>query len=128
MPDIDIRPRPIAETLMPLAPSVRISIGWSLRGPIIGRPPQTRAGVSKPTEVFAMLPFAQFYGVAGDIGRLQAAVVVNERFAAARAQHLVFAQRLQRFAERARQKFGFRLVGRVGRRRRTRARGDSVEA
>src|SRR6266403_1538917 len=104
-----MRPRPIAETLMSLAPSVRISMaapqpGGGGQTTIIARPARAEeapaAAVSKEIEVLAVLPVAHFEVVAADFRLLDAAVVVDERLAVSRAQHLVFAQRLQRFAER----------------------------
>src|SRR5512134_1845888 len=98
-PDIDIRPRPSADTLMPLTPSSRCSIAISF---------------SKKVEVFPLLPIAHFEVEAGDLGVLDPAVVLDEPGADAFAQYLVCAQVLHRLFERARKKVGLRLVRRVG--------------
>src|SRR6185503_15016839 len=98
MPDIDISPRPSADTLMPLLPSVRVSM----------------LTPSEQVEVFAVFPIAHFQVEAGDLGFLDAQPVVDESIAEAGAQRLVLSQRLQRLVEGARQELGLRLVRRVG--------------
>src|SRR5690242_8163500 len=100
MPDMDMRPSPIADTLMPVRPSSRCSIALS--------------SLSKQVEIFSLLPVAHFQVEAGDLGVLDPAVVVDERFAQPLAQYAVGAQGGERLAERARQRLGLRLVGRVG--------------
>src|SRR5688572_16674427 len=62
-----------------------------------------------------MLPVAHFEVEAGDLGFLDAAVVVDEGGAEAVAQRPVGAQVEERLVERARQRLGLGLVGRVGR-------------
>src|ERR1043165_2757244 len=111
MPDIDIRPRPTAETLMPLLPSVRVSI----------------IAPSEEVEVFPVFPVAHFQIEAGDLGFLDPAEVFYERIAEAGAQRLVLSQRLERLVERPRQELGLRLIGGVGRARQRRPPSQPVE-
>src|SRR5882672_748731 len=98
MPDIDIRPRPTAETLMSLLPSVRISM----------------VTLSEQVEVFPVFPIAHFEVEARDLGFLDPANVIYKRFAESGAQRLVLSQRLERLVEGAGQQVGLRLVGRIG--------------
>src|SRR5688572_13356529 len=124
MPDIDIRPRPIAETLIPLFPSSRCSMTSLLdsqfgvrariailiiaaRAEAIDPVSRQRNSGSDPelkqVEVLPMLPVADFEVEARDLGFLEAAVVVDEGIAEPVAQRLVDLQVLQRLFERARQ-------------------------
>src|SRR5882672_12553253 len=112
MPDIDIRPRPTADTLMPLLPSVRISM----------------VTLSEQVEVFAVFPIAHFEVEAGDLGFLDPAKVFYKRFAESGAQRLVLSQRLEGLVQRAGQQVGLRLVGCVGRAGEVRPGGQAVEA
>src|SRR5512134_2460371 len=99
-PDIDIRPRPSADTLIPLRPSSRCSMlppqpknrGQSpISVELSGPPAPTRVAVSltsrksgsdpdfsKQVEVFAVLPIAHFDVEAGDLGFLDLAVILDE--------------------------------------------------
>src|SRR6185436_19398677 len=110
MPDIDIRPRPTAETLMPLLPSGRISM----------------AILSEQIEVFAVFPIAHFEVEARDLGFLDPAVVVDKSIAESGSQRLVLSQRLERLVEGAGQQVGLRLVGRIGRGAEVGARREAV--
>src|SRR5260221_11851452 len=112
MPDIDIRPRPPADTLMPLLPSVRISM----------------VPLSKQVEVLAVFPIAHFQVEAGDLGFLDPAVVVDKSIAESGAQRLVLSQRLEGLVQGAGQQVGLRLVGRVGRGAEVGPRREAVEA
>src|ERR1700687_3476642 len=115
MPDIDMRPRPMAETLFPLRPNSRICISApESRGAML---PVVNRGLTpislEQVEVLPVLPVAHLQVEARDLGFLDPAVVVHESFADSVAQHLVLAQGFERLAQGAGQEIGLRLVRRI---------------
>src|SRR5258708_5599539 len=82
MPDIDMRPRPMAETLMPLLPSSRCCMASPL----------------EKIEIFPVFPVAHFEVEARDLGFLDAAPVVDEGLAEAFHEAFIFSQCGERVA------------------------------
>src|SRR5437667_5037596 len=126
MPDIDMSPRPTAETSSGLRPILRFSmVCLYFRLPMAGK--RGLSLISEQIEVFAVLPVAHFEVEAGDLGFLDRAVVVDELLTKAAFQASIVFQGDERFAQGARKKIRFRLVGRVGAGRQCELAIDAVE-
>src|SRR5436853_3737479 len=67
-------------------------------------------------EIFLLLPVAHFGLIAGDLGLLDAQIVIDEILAEAGRKEVVRAQRRERLFKSFWKKLRRRLVGRVGRR------------
>src|SRR5437667_11346184 len=126
MPDIDMSPRPTAETSSGLRPILRFSmVCLYFHLPMAGK--RGLSLISEQIEVFAVLPVAHFQVEAGDLGFLNRAVVVDELLTKAAFQASIAFQGDERFAQGAREKIRFRLVGRVGAGRQCELAIDAVE-
>src|SRR5437016_7950617 len=121
MPDIDMSPRPTAETSSGLRPILRFSMVCLEEENVVC------PCFSKQIEVFAVLPVAHFEVEAGDLGFLDRAVVIDELLAKAAFQASIVFQGDERFTQSAGEKLRFRLVGRVGAGRQCKLAGDAVE-
>src|SRR5437773_2871433 len=126
MPDIDMSPRPTAETSSGLRPILRFSmVCLYFRLPMAGK--RGLSLISEQIEVFAVFPVAHFEVEAGDLGFLDRAVVVDELLTKAAFQASIAFQGDERFAQGAGEKIRLRLVGRVGAGRQCELAIDAVE-
>src|SRR5438552_8665961 len=127
MPDIDMSPRPTAETSSGLRPILRFSmVCLYFRLPMAGK--RGLSLISEQIEVLAVLPVAHVEVEAGDLGFLDRAVVVDELLTKAAFEASIVSQGDERFAQGAGEKIRFRLVGRVGAGRQCELAIDAVEA
>jgi hypothetical protein len=90
---------------------------------------------SRQIEILALLPIRDLIGRVAQLGAgarnlrlLDGSEIVDESIAESGAETGIRLQRLDRFRKRLRQRFGGRLVGRVGRQRERQLARDAVEA
>src|SRR5256885_3128144 len=109
MPDIDMSPRPMAETSS--GPHLRFSIDR----------------LSEQIEILALLPLADLEVEAGDLGFLDLAEIIDKRFSQAFPHDFVFAQGLESVGEGSGKHDRFSFVRRIGRWRQCQLAPQAVE-